>query len=66
VTLRQKALDMLKSRRPFDGPLDRDWRTRAAWKYLQMSMGKPSCEWTDTPPPVTVSMPRPEPQRIAA
>lgn len=64
MTMREKALDMLKSRRAFTSPLDRDWRTRTAWTYLQMSMGKPSCEWTATPPPVTVSMP--QPQRIAA
>ena len=65
--MRQKALATLIERRGHaPGSADYQWRTRAAWKYLQMSMGRPAREWTDTPPPVTVSMPKPQPQGIAA
>lgn len=48
------ALDALKGRRPFpSGSHEADWRTQTAWTYLQMAMGKPSNDWTITPPRVT-------------
>lgn len=53
---RGKALALLIERRPFNrGSLDWQYRTDAAWKYLQMAMGKPSMAWTNTPPRVTVA-----------
>ena len=53
--LRGLALPLLIERRPFNrGSLDWQYRTDAAWKYLQMAMGKPSMAWTNTPPRVTV------------
>ena len=52
---RGRALALLIERRPFNrGSLDWQYRTDAAWKYLQMAMGKPSMAWTNTPPRVTV------------
>ncbi|MBM1817187.1 hypothetical protein JQW92_18235 [Sulfitobacter pseudonitzschiae] len=52
---RDTALSLLKERRPFPlGSPDYAWRTAAAWKYLQMAMGKPANRWTDTPPRTTV------------
>jgi len=58
VTLRDKALAMLIARRPYArNSLEWAWRTRAAWTYLQMSMGKAPHDWTDKPPPVRCIMP---------
>lgn len=52
---RGKALALLIERRPYrHGSLDWQYRTIAAWTYLQMAMGKPSMLWTRTPPRVTV------------
>ena len=52
---RGMALTQLMDRRPFKrGSADWEYRTIAAWVYLQMAMGRASCDWTRTPPRVTV------------
>lgn len=55
MTYRQKALALLVDRRRFDRHgAEWRWRTKAAWKYLQMHLGKPASKWTDTPPNTTI------------
>ena len=55
MTYRERALEMLISRRGLSHD-ERAWRTRAAWKYLQQHMRKPTAFWTDTPPKVTIGI----------
>ena len=53
MTYRERALEMLISRRGLSAA-EHDWRTRAAWQYLQQHMRKPTLFWTDTPPRTTI------------
>lgn len=46
-----KAHECLVERRAFSvGSPDWKYLTRAAWKLLQMAMGKHHSKWTDIPP----------------
>ena len=67
INYRTRAFDELKARRPYPkGSLDWECHNATAWKYLQMSMDKPVIDWTDFPPPVTVTRPAIMTQRNAA
>lgn len=55
MNYRNEALALLIGRRGCPvGSVDWNWRTRAAWKYLQMHMRKPPIKWTETPPKTTI------------
>ncbi len=52
MSARSRAAELLAERRAYVlGSPDWLWRTRAAWKLLQIARGIPAIRWTDMPAP---------------